>query len=58
MRCDNLARLHLATCCLLYSGLLHAVLKLNELLEEDLELEMLIYKESCLLLLDKEEDRL
>lgn len=58
MRCDNLARLYLDACCLLYSGLLHAVLKLNELLEEDLELEMLIYKESCLLLLDKEEDRL
>ena len=58
MRCNNLAWLYLDACFLLYSGLLHAVLKLNELLEEDLELEMLVYEESCLLLLDKEEDRL
>ena len=37
------------------SALFHAVLKLNELLKEDLQLEVLVNKECCFLLLYQEE---
>ena len=58
IRMNDFAVLNLLPIALLGLRELHAVLELHELLEEDFELEVLIYEKEGLLIFNHEKDRL